>query len=176
MKKLLKSGICGSMNSTQMHCLLQKSQHLRLLFNEQYMNSNCKCWLFRSKQWTVHWCTVYCGKVNICGYCSMNSTWTSQHLRLLFNEQYMNSNRVTPKRVKKKKKGTKTQTWVQWIQTYTKWWVVINDRPHKGASLVRTIVSALTSNTNFAFNGEWRTNMLLLPSSSRGCMTVNYKH
>ena len=125
MKKLLKSGICGSMNSTLMHCLLRKSQHLRLLFIEQYMNSN----------------------------------------------------RVTPKRVKKKKKkGTKTQTWVQWIQTYTKWWVVINDRPHKGASLVRTIVSALTSNTNFAFNGEWRTNMLLLPSSSRGCMTVNYKH
>ena len=41
MKKLLKSGICGSMNSTLMHCLLQKSQHLRLLFNEQYMNSNC---------------------------------------------------------------------------------------------------------------------------------------
>ena len=40
MKKLLKSEICGSMNSTLMHCLLQKSQHLRLLFNEQYMNSN----------------------------------------------------------------------------------------------------------------------------------------
>ena len=40
MKKLLKSGICGSMNSTLMHCLLQKSQHLRLLFNKQYMNSN----------------------------------------------------------------------------------------------------------------------------------------
>ena len=72
MKKLLKSGICGSMNSTLMHYLLQKSQHLRLLFNEQYMNSNC----------------------------------------------------VTPKRVKKKKKWNKnaaceTQTWVQWIQTYT---------------------------------------------------------
>ena len=57
MKKLLKSGICGFMNSTLMHCLLQKSQHLRLLFNEQYMNSN----------------------------------------------------RVSPKRVKKKKKRTKTQ-------------------------------------------------------------------
>ena len=28
----------------------------------------------------------------------------SQHLRLLFIEQYMNSNRVLPKRVKKKKK------------------------------------------------------------------------
>ena len=40
MKKLLKSGICGSINSTLMHCLLRKSQHLRLLFNEQYMNSN----------------------------------------------------------------------------------------------------------------------------------------
>ena len=59
MKKLLKSGICGSINSILMHRLLRKSQHLRLLFNEQYMNSN----------------------------------------------------RVTPKRVgkKKKKKGTKTQ-------------------------------------------------------------------
>ena len=40
MKKLLKSGIYGSMNSTLIHCLLQKSQHLRLLFNEQYINSN----------------------------------------------------------------------------------------------------------------------------------------
>ena len=33
----------------------------------------------------------------------------SQHLRLLFIEQYMNSNRVLPKRVKKKKKKKKTQ-------------------------------------------------------------------
>ena len=40
MKKLLKSGICWSINSTLMHYLLQKSQHLRLLFNKQYMNSN----------------------------------------------------------------------------------------------------------------------------------------
>ena len=40
MKKLPKSEIYGSINSTLMHCLLQKSQHLRLLFNEQYMNSN----------------------------------------------------------------------------------------------------------------------------------------
>ena len=38
MKKLLKSGICGSINST--------------------------------------WCTVGCRKVSICGYCSLNSTWT----------------------------------------------------------------------------------------------------
>ena len=38
MKKLLKSGICGSMNSTL--------------------------------------CTVHDRKVNICGYCSMNITWT----------------------------------------------------------------------------------------------------
>ena len=38
MKKLLKSGICGSINST--------------------------------------WCTVCCRKVNICSYCSLNSTWT----------------------------------------------------------------------------------------------------
>ena len=72
MKKFLKSEICGSMNSTLMHYLLQKSQHLQLLLNEQYMNSN----------------------------------------------------RVTPKRVEKKKKrnknpACKTQTWVQWIQTYT---------------------------------------------------------
>ena len=37
MKKLLKSGICGSINST--------------------------------------WCTVCCRKVNICGYCSLNTTW-----------------------------------------------------------------------------------------------------
>ena len=40
MKKLLKSEICGSINSTLMHCLPQKSQHLLLLFNEQYINSN----------------------------------------------------------------------------------------------------------------------------------------
>ena len=31
----------------------------------------------------------------------------SQHLRLLFIEQYMNSNRVLPKRVKKKNKNAK---------------------------------------------------------------------
>ena len=74
MKKLLKSGICGSINSTLMHCLLQKSQYLQLLFNEQYMNSN----------------------------------------------------RITPKCMKKKKKNKRnknaayeTQTWVQQIQTYT---------------------------------------------------------
>ena len=34
----------------------------------------------------------------------------SQHLQLLFNEQYMNSNRVFPKRVKKKKKKKRTKT------------------------------------------------------------------
>ena len=49
----------------------------------------------------------------------------SQHLLLLFNEQYMNSNHVTLEHVKKKKKEQKnknaaceTQRWVQWIQTY----------------------------------------------------------
>ena len=53
----------------------------------------------------------------------------SQHLRLLFIEQYMNSNRVLPKRVKKKKKkkakcrrGSKT-----WIQTYTHYLLMINE-------------------------------------------------
>ena len=40
MKKLLKSGICGSVNSARMHCSPWKSQHLRLLFKEQYMNSS----------------------------------------------------------------------------------------------------------------------------------------
>ena len=40
MKKLLKSGICGSMNSARMHCSLWKSQYLQLLFNEQCMNSS----------------------------------------------------------------------------------------------------------------------------------------
>ena len=40
MKKLLKSGICGSMNSARMHCSRWKSQHLQLLFNEQCMNSS----------------------------------------------------------------------------------------------------------------------------------------
>ena len=34
----------------------------------------------------------------------------SQHLRLLFIEQYMNSNRISPKRVKKKKKKKKGKT------------------------------------------------------------------
>ena len=41
----------------------------------------------------------------------------SQYLRLLFIKQYMNSNRVLPKRVKKnkkqKKQKCKTQTWIQ---------------------------------------------------------------
>ena len=41
MKKLMKNEICGSVNSAQMHCSLWKSQHLRLLFNEQCMNSSC---------------------------------------------------------------------------------------------------------------------------------------
>ena len=44
MKKLLKRGICGSMNSAQMHCSLWKSQHLRLLFMKQCMNSNRIPW------------------------------------------------------------------------------------------------------------------------------------
>ena len=39
-------------------------------------------------------------------YCLLQK---SQHLQLLFIEQYMNSNRVSPKRVKKKKKKSKTQ-------------------------------------------------------------------
>ena len=39
MKKLLKSGICGSVNSARMHSSPWKSQPLRLLFNEQCMNS-----------------------------------------------------------------------------------------------------------------------------------------
>ena len=39
MKKLLKSAICGSVNSARMHCSPWKSQPLRLLFNEQCMNS-----------------------------------------------------------------------------------------------------------------------------------------
>ena len=34
----------------------------------------------------------------------------SQHLRLLFIEQYMNSNHVSPKHVKKKKKEQKRKT------------------------------------------------------------------
>ena len=40
MKKLLKSEICGSINSAQMHYSLWKSQSLQLMFNEQCMNSN----------------------------------------------------------------------------------------------------------------------------------------
>ena len=39
MKKLLKSRIYGSINSAQMHCLLQEIQPLLLLFNKQYINS-----------------------------------------------------------------------------------------------------------------------------------------
>ena len=54
MKKLIKNEICGSINSTRMHCLLKK--------------------------------------VNICGYCSLNSS------------------RIPPKtREKKKKKKTKNK-------------------------------------------------------------------
>ena len=46
----------------------------------------------------------------------------SQHLRLLFIEQYMDSNRVLPKRVKKKKKRkTQTGETQTCIQTNTKW-------------------------------------------------------
>ena len=52
----------------------------------------------------------------------------SQHLQLLFIEQYMNNNRVLPKRVKKKKKKTKQNKnakrrrgFKTWIQTYTEY-------------------------------------------------------
>ena len=41
MKKLLKSRIFGSVNSTLIHCSLWKSQHLLLLYNEQCMNNSC---------------------------------------------------------------------------------------------------------------------------------------
>ena len=51
MKKLLKSEICGSINSTLMHCLLWKS---RLLFMYCSLDSNYKCWLFCGKQWSVY--------------------------------------------------------------------------------------------------------------------------
>ena len=42
------------------------------------------------------------------------SLWKSQHLQLLFNKQYMNSSRITPKRVKKKKKKKKEQKRSLW--------------------------------------------------------------
>ena len=45
----------------------------------------------------------------VCEQCTYTLfTVGSQHLRLLFNEQCVNSNHITPKRVKKKKR-TKTQ-------------------------------------------------------------------
>ena len=60
------------------------------IFNEKVAK---KCNLWVRKQYTYTLFTV-----------------ESQHLRLLFNEQCMNSNCITPKLVKKKKKkGTKTQ-------------------------------------------------------------------
>ena len=49
----------------------------------------------------------------------------SQHLRLLFIEQYMNSNRVLPKRMKKiknkkqNKNAKRRRGFKTWIQTYT---------------------------------------------------------
>ena len=47
----------------------------------------------------------------------------SQHLQLLFIKQYMNSNRVLPKRVKKKKKRkTQTGETQTCIQTNAKCW------------------------------------------------------
>ena len=39
-KKLLKNGIFGSVNSTLIHCSLWKSQHLLLLYNEQCINNS----------------------------------------------------------------------------------------------------------------------------------------
>ena len=61
-KKLLKSEICGSINST--------------------------------------WCTVCCRKVNICGYCSLNSTW-------IVTAFLQNASK---KKKKKKEQKRKTQT------------------------------------------------------------------
>ena len=51
-------------------------------------------------------------------YCLLQK---SQHLQLLFIEQYMNSNRVLPKRVKKKKKqnAKSKRGFKTWIQTYS---------------------------------------------------------
>ena len=65
MKKLLKSVICGSVNSARIQCLL--------------------------------W------KVNICGYCSMNSK------------------RITPKRVKTKQKKKKNENTASQTQTQLQW-------------------------------------------------------
>ena len=48
----------------------------RLLFMYCSLNSNRKCWLFRSKQCISVLFTVYCGKVNICSYCSCTVHWT----------------------------------------------------------------------------------------------------
>ena len=55
MKKLLKSGICGFVNSAQMHCSLWKSQHLQLLINEQCINNSritLKCMKNKKKKGT----------------------------------------------------------------------------------------------------------------------------
>ena len=40
MKKWLKSGICGFINSARMHCSPWKSQPLQLLFNKQCINNS----------------------------------------------------------------------------------------------------------------------------------------
>ena len=55
----------------------------------------------------------------------------SQHLRLLFIEQYMNSNRVLPKRVKKKKNADEWNavSKLTLIQTQFKIFFYIDDSP-----------------------------------------------
>ena len=43
MKKLLKSEICGSMNSARMHCSLTKSQQVRLPKKKKKKRAETRC-------------------------------------------------------------------------------------------------------------------------------------
>ena len=87
----------------------------------------------------------------------------SQHLRLLFIEQYMNSNRVSPKRVKKKKKKNQKRKTQTCIQTNTK-----KETPRRSskehAEAVKEEVSKLKQARAIkeAFYPDWLANIVVV--------------
>ena len=72
------------------------------IFNEK------SCWKMKFVGlWTVHGCTVHREKVNICGYCSMNSAWT-----VAASLPETRENKIKKKR-KKRNLNSQTQTQLQ---------------------------------------------------------------
>ena len=76
----------------------------------------------------------------------------SQHLRLLFIEQYMNSNRISPKRVKKKKKKAKRRRWNADVLSKLSLCMILYDPPSVVDSLLAFNKAELLYNKLFVAN------------------------